>query len=285
MYMWLERWSDDHLGLLNHIRDLDLDLFEVSLGDDSQISPQKLRHAAESLDLELTVGPGGVWPLECDISDPNPEHRALGIAWHKRIIDLAAESGALAYCGATYGHPGRVLRSRPDPDEYARTAEGLHHLAEYARRAGVQIVIEPMSRFRTHVVNTPEQAVRLVEMADHTNLFITLDTYHMITEVRDYGAAIHTAAKYLWGLHACENDRGVPGGGLVPWDKVFDALLAVKPNARIMLETYNTSLNDLAFSRGIFQDLCPDPDTYTRQGTTFLKQCATQAALRSGPPA
>jgi len=62
MYMWLERWSDDHLGLLNHIRDLDLDLFEVSLGDDSQISPQKLRHAAESLDLELTVEPGAPRP-------------------------------------------------------------------------------------------------------------------------------------------------------------------------------------------------------------------------------
>ena len=28
----------------------------------------------------------------------------------------------------------------------------------------------------------------------------------------------------LWGLHACENDRGVPGGGLVPWREIFAAL-------------------------------------------------------------
>jgi len=271
MYMWAERWSDEHLGLLDHIRDLDLDVFEVSLGDDSDFTPSLLRKALQRNGLELTVGPGGVWPMECDISDADADNRALGIAWHKRIIDLASESGASAYCGATYGHPGRVLRVRPDPDEFPRIAEGLHLLAEHGARAGVQVVIEPMSRFRTHIVNTPQQAIHLVRMADHPNLGINLDTYHMITEVRDYGAAITETGDLLWGIHACENDRGVPGGGLVPWSEVMSALRNTNPAARIMLETYNTSIGDLAVSRGIFQDLCPDPDEYTRQGIAFLK--------------
>ena len=279
MYMWAQRWSDEHLGLLDHIREMELDLFEISLGDDSQFTPSLLRKGVERLGLELTVGPGGVWPMECDISDRDPGNRAHGIAWHKRLIDLASQSAASAYCGAIYGHPGRVLRGRADPDEYARTAEGLHVLAEYGARAGVQLVIEPMGRFRTHVINTPQQAVRLAVMADHPNLRITLDTYHMITEVRDYGAAITDVGPRLWGVHACENDRGVPGGGLVPWDQVMTALLKTNLNARIMLETYNTALGDLAVSRGIFQDLCPDPDAYTRQGIAFLKECVA-AALR-----
>ena len=119
-------------------------------------------------------------------------------------------------------------------------------------------------------------------MADHDNLAVTLDTYHLITEVRDYGAAIQTTGSRLWGLHACENDRGVPGGGLVPWESIFDALVMVQPNARVMLETYNTALNDLAVSRGIFLDLCPDPDAFVRQGLTFLRQCESDAAKRRG---
>lgn len=280
MYLWAERWSDDQLGLLNHVRALGLELFEVSLGDDSQFSPEHLHRAASALGLELTVGPGGIWPMECDISHEDPHCRALGIAWHERRIDLASRSGASAYCGAIYGHPGRVLRRRSDPDEYSRTAEGLHGLAEYAAQAGVWLVIEPMSRFRTHLVNTPEQAVRLVQMADHPNLAVTLDTYHLITEVRDYGVAIKTVGPHLWGLHACENDRGVPGGGLVPWDSVFDSLRAVRPDARVMLETYNTALNDLAVSRGIFLDLCPDPDAFVRQGLAFLQGCEAEATVR-----
>jgi len=277
MYMWAERWSDEQIGLLDHIRELGLEVFEVSLGDDSDFTPALLRKAVERSGLELSIGPGGVWPMERDISLNDPASRALGIAWHKRLIDMASQSGASAYCGAVYGHPGRVLRRPPDPDEYPRAAEGLHLLSEYADQVGVRLIIEPMSRFRTHIVNTPQQAARLVRMADHPNLSINLDTYHMITEVRDYAAAIADAGPYLWGIHACENDRGAPGGGLVPWKDVMAALRQTNPTARIMLETYNTSIGDLAVSRPIFQDLCPDPDVYTRQGIGFLKECVAPA--------
>jgi hypothetical protein len=33
----------------------------------------------------------------------------------------------------------------------------------------------------------------------------------MITEERDFGVAICAALPVLWGVHTCENDRGVPG--------------------------------------------------------------------------
>jgi D-psicose/D-tagatose/L-ribulose 3-epimerase len=284
MYLWSDRWSDGSLDLLDHVRDLGLALFEVSLGDEVIFTPRKLRQRIEALGIELSIGPGGVWPMECDISDDDPDNRALGLAWHKHILNLASESGASAYCGALYGHPGRSLRRRPPPDEFSRTADNLRLLAEYASSLGVRLVIEPMSRFRSHLVTTPEQAVRLVQMADHPNLSILLDTFHMVTEVRDYGAAICMVGPLLWGLHACENDRGVPGGGLVPWDTVFDTLVADHPNARIMLETYNTALDDFGYQRGIFQNLCPDADAYVRQGIAFLQQCVRNAEDRSASP-
>lgn len=276
--MWADRWSDAALPLLDHIKSLGVDVFEISLGDDIVFTPKLLRHRAEQLDLELTVGPGGVWPMECDISADDPNHRILGLAWHKRIIDLAGESGVSAYCGALYGHPGKSLRRRPPADELPRTADNLHRLAEHAAQAGVKLVIEPMSRFRTHLVNTPQQAVALARSADHPNLAVLFDTFHMVTEVRDYSAAIRSAGALLWGIHACDNDRGVPGGGLMPWPDVFDALLATKPNARVMLETYNTSLGDFAYQRGVFQNLCPDGDAFARQGLAFLRKCAGCAA-------
>lgn len=274
--MWADRWSDATLPLLDRVKSLGVDVFELSLGDDITFTPKLLRQRAEQLDLELTVGPGGVWPMECDISADDPNHRVLGVVWHKRIIDLAGESGVSAYCGALYGHPGQSLRRRPPADELPRTADNLHRLAEHAAHAGVKLVIEPMSRFRTHIVNTPEQAVALARLADHPNLAVLFDTFHMVTEIRDYAAAIKSAGKLLWGIHACDNDRGVPGGGLVPWADVFDALLATKSDARVMLETYNTSLGDFSYQRGIFQNLCPDGDAFTRQGLAFLRKCAAE---------
>ena len=89
--------------------------------------------------------------------------------------------------------PAMSVGGRPPADELPRTAENLHVLAEFAGKLGVRLVIEPMSRFRIHLVNTAAQAVDLVRLADHANLRVNLDTYHMITEERDYGAAMRCA--------------------------------------------------------------------------------------------
>ena len=93
----------------------------------------------------------------------------------------------------------------------------------------------------------------------------------------DSFASVRHALPILWGIHACENDRGVPGGGLVPWSDVFGALADAPGCVRVMLETYNTGSGDFGISRGIFQDLCPDPDAFVRQGLAFLKGCAASS--------
>jgi D-psicose/D-tagatose/L-ribulose 3-epimerase len=270
-FLWKSHWTDDDLGILDAAHGLGCMLFEVSLGDDVIFNPERLRHHAEGLGIELTVGPGNVWPDNCNISDDELSRRQQGVAWHKMMIERAANIGAVAYCGAIYSHPGHVCRRRPPDDEISRTAENLYLLAEYADGLGVRLVIEPMSRFRVHLVNTAAQAIDLVRLADHRNLWVNLDTYHMITEERDYAAAIHRAAHVLWGVHMCENDRGVPGNGLVPWGKVFEALASVDGCMRLMLETYNTGPDGFGFSRGIFQNLCPDPEKFVRQGINFLQ--------------
>jgi hypothetical protein len=39
-----------------------------------------------------------------------------------------------------------------------------------------------------------------------------------------------------------------------------------------MLETYNTGSDGFGYSRGIFQNLCPDPVAFVRQGMSFLNE-------------
>jgi len=271
-YIFTEHWSDERLDLLDAARGLGAEVFEVSVGDDVHLTPRLTRERAEALDIDLTVGPGAEWPMNCDVASDLAEERRLGLAWHEGNIDLTAELGALAYCGALYGHPGAVKRRVPPPDELPRAAEALHHLAEYGRRRGVQIVIEPMSHFRTHLVNTPAQAMHLLALADHDNLWTLLDTYHLVTEVRDFQAAVLTAGPRLWGVHACENDRGAPGGGIVPWDQVFAGLREINFAGVIMLETYNSGIGDFAFRRGMFHNVCPDAAAYVRRGFDFVKE-------------
>jgi len=271
IYIFTDRWADDRIWILDEAKALGLDLVELSVGDDVVFDPARTRARAEALGLALIVGPGGHWPAECDLSADEPADRARRLAWHQKQVDLAAELGAVAYAGALYGHPGIIRRRRPPADESLRTAEGIHTLAQYAAAASVRIALEPMSHFRTHLVNTPAQLMQLIGLADHANLYALFDTYHLVTELRDYAEGLRTLAPRLWGVHPCENDRGVPGGGLVPWDAVFDTLHAIGFDGPLTMEAYNSSVDDFAYQRGMFHNVCPDGAAFVQQGLAFLR--------------
>ncbi len=276
-YLFVDHWSDASLSFLDRAKELGLDCLEIAIGDDVSFSCAPLRYRAEELGLDLIVSPGAKWPLEYDLSSEDAAARHKALAWHERQVDLASELGAIAYAGAIYGHTGVVKLRRLPAEEYQRTAEGLHRLAEYARQKGVLIVLEPMSHFRTHLVNTPDQVMRLIGQSDHENLQVLFDTYHMITEITDYSVGIKTVAERLWGLHACENNRSVPGSGLIPWNAVFEALAHIGFDGYMIMESYNSSLHDFAFERGMFHDVCPDADDFINQGLEFLRRSLQQA--------
>jgi len=270
-YIFTDRWSNDSLHILDTARRLCLDCVEIGIGDDVSFSPALTRRRAEQLGLDLAVSPGGRWPLDCDLSSERAGDRKKGLAWHKRQADLAGEMGAIAYCGSIYGHTGVVRPRAPTRDEYLHMAEGLHELAEHAKTRGVAIVLEPMSHFRTHLINKPPQLMRLIRLADHGNLRGLFDTYHMITEVRDYAEAVRTLRGCLWGVHACESDRGVPGGGLVPWPDFFHALAGIRFDGYVIMESYNSSLPAFAGQHSMFHNVCPDATAFIRRGLRFLK--------------
>lgn len=271
IYVFTDKWSDDSYWVCDEAAALGLNCLDISIGDDITFDAKSCKRAAAAQHLQLMISPGGEWPLEADLSDDNPENRKIAIAWHKKQIDLAHELEAIAYTGSIYGHTGVVKKRRPPTDEYAWCAESLHEVAEYAEQKGIIIALEAMSHFRTHIANTPEQLIRLIEMADQKQLRIAFDTYHAITEVRNYGDSIRACGDLLWGLQACENDRGVPGGGLVPWDSVFQALRDINFNGPVVLETYNSSIGDFAYERAMFHNPCPDYKEFIRQGIDFLR--------------
>ena len=66
-------------------------------------------------------------------------------------------------------------------------------------------------------------------------------------------------------------DETPPGGGLVPWSSVFGALREANGPIRLLMETYRTGPEGFGFEHGIFQNLCPDPEAFVKQGGRFLK--------------
>lgn len=270
-FILTDHWDDRQIGLFETAHALGLRAFEIAVGDDVACNGSVLRRKAEALDLQLVVSPGGLWPREHDLSSSDAGERKAALAWHRQQMGGGADMGAVAYTGALYGHPGTLHGRTLRDEELDWIAEGLTALAEEGVRLGMNVVIEPMSRFRTHVITTAAQAMAMLERSGHPNLSVVLDTYHLLTETRDYGAEVRRCAGCLWGLHASESDRGCPGGGFVPWDAVYAALKDIGFDGYIVFESYNTGIGDLAARRGLPKDLCPDGAAFLRRGMDYLR--------------
>jgi|GEM_PF-1846017 len=61
-------------------------------------------------------------------------------------------------------------------------------------------------------------------------------------------------------LHACENDRGLPGAGSTPWSEIRASVREI-PAQSIEFESYNTSFGDFGWQRGMFQNHVPTATT------------------------
>ena len=68
----------------------------------------------------------------------------------------------------------------------------------------------------------------------------------MIREETSFTEAVEVCGKdYLGYIHACENNRGIPGTGLVPWKEFFTALKKVGYEGPLTIEAFDPSFKEL----------------------------------------
>jgi D-psicose/D-tagatose/L-ribulose 3-epimerase len=135
---------------------------------------------------------------------------------------------------------------------------------------GVLVGLEPVNRYETCLVNTCEQAIRLKEMIGEDSIKIHLDTYHMNIEEKSFYEATKLAGDDLIHYHLCENDRGIPGTGLVDWDGIFRALSEINYQGNAALESFVECTDNM--STWVWRQLAPSGDTLLREGVEFIRQ-------------
>jgi D-psicose/D-tagatose/L-ribulose 3-epimerase len=99
-----------------------------------------------------------------------------------------------------------------------------------------------------------------------------LDTFHMNIEERALGDAIRAAGKRLCHVHACENDRGAPGSGHVPWADVAAALRDIGYDGPVVIESFTSKVKSIARAAAIWRSFAATQDDLARDGLAFLKE-------------
>jgi sugar phosphate isomerase/epimerase len=199
-------------------------------GDLELYDPAKVKAILDNHGLEaLSLTPGDV-----DLPHPDREVRAKAVDYYLRLLDFAAEVGApIVGC---HGAVGRIRPVTTYEQEYVNYVVGVQRIATRAQELGLQLAIEVLNRYESHLLNTSEEAVGFVEEVGAPNVGILLDAYHMNIEEADLASAILMAGEHLVLFHAADSNRQAVGRGHTDFLNVMRALKDIKYNGAIIIE-------------------------------------------------
>jgi D-psicose/D-tagatose/L-ribulose 3-epimerase len=232
------------------------------------------RGAAIIRDYGLGVSACAAMGPDRDLVHGEEAIRNSGLQYIRDCVDACQLLGATNLVGPIYATVGRTWQATPDQRarETDLLVQQLTSLSAYAHDRGVVLCIEPLNRFETSFINLCAQAVEVVDRVGSPACQIMLDTFHMGIEEKHLGDAIRLAGKRLKHVHACENDRGAPGTGHIPWQDVAAGLRDIHYDGPVVIESFTSKVKSIARAAAIWRNLAPSQDALAQDGVNFLHQ-------------
>jgi len=276
-FAWTNHWSNASLDLIDRAASLGMDFIEIPLLSIDDVDPAAIRARLQAADIDVvtstTLSEGR------DLTSEDAETRRAGVDYLFRCVDATAAMGASQLSGVIYSWHGKHPENRPEARHWHYATDALRLVADHAAARGVSVALEPVNRYETCLVNTCEQAIYLAGLIDRPNIRIHLDTYHMNIEEKGWAGPVRAAGPLLAHIHLCENDRGIPGTGLVDWEALFAALGELHYDGYAALESFIDVSDDMRAATFVWRDTAPSGDQLVREGWAFLRGLAERHGL------
>jgi len=271
-FIWRSPFSTKtDLDLIDKIKEMGFNFIEIAVESSALIELNILKSALQQKGIKAIMC--GVFGPGRNLSSLEAEDRANAESYIKWMIDAAAELDAGPVIGPMYSAVGKARLEDPADREreWQLAVSGLKAMCKYAAERDVRLAFEPLNRFETDMVNVVEQGLKLIAEVGEPNLGLHIDTFHMHLEEKDSAAAIHKAGDRVFHVHACENDRGIPGTGQVNWEGVFQALSEINYQGKVSIESFTPEVKSIARAVCIWRTIAPDQDAIARDGLEFLR--------------
>ncbi len=154
--------------------------------------------------------------------------------------------------------------------------EVWQEVADFASKYGIKIAIEPVNRYESYVCNTAKNVLDLIEKANHPNLFLHLDTFHMNIEENNFRDPILSAQEKLIHLHITESNRGMLGEGTINWDELFIALNEINFKGNLVLENFSSEIKGMSSTVSLWQKSNYNAEDLATKSLNFMKDKVNQ---------
>jgi sugar phosphate isomerase/epimerase len=206
--------------------ELGFDGVELFLPAAGAVSTSQLRDVLAATGLKLAaVGTGAGWIVHrLHLCDTDEDRRIAARQFIRSLIDFAGLFGAPAIIGSMQGPP---LLAVDDAMACDWLREALDELGHYAGEYAVPVLLEPLNRNETKLVNTLADGMNLLESLTTDNVRLLADFYHMNIEEPDMAAALRRAAPRLGHVHFVDSNREAVGRGQIRFEPLRDALVEI----------------------------------------------------------
>ena len=160
---------------------------------------------------------------------PDRKTREAAMDGTKSLLRMCADLGGVGViCAPIFGGPqiSDLYPWQPDVKRLEKNilVEEFKVLGKTADELGVYLMLEPLNRYETHLINRLEQAVEVVGEVGLEHVQIMADFFHMSIEEADITQSIEAASSHIAHIHLADSNRLLPGHGHTDFKKPFQAL-------------------------------------------------------------
>ncbi len=283
-FIWSEAFEEKDLWVIKKADELNFKVIDFAVAHPDAFPTQQVINELAKTDLipvtTTTLG-YGTNPIS-----PNPEIRAAALEHMKCMVNVSKAIGARITGGVNYAGWGYRTLKPKTLQEWEWGVESMRQIAEYALATypELKICVEPCNRFETHFLNTGYEAVAFCKAVGTPNMGVHLDCFHMSHEEQDWTSAVKVCGKqYLGYIHVNENQRGIPGTGMVDFHTFFGALEDIDYDGYCVIESFDPNFEELAGNCSIWRRFAPTGEELAVRGLANLEHIADEVDARREP--
>ncbi|MEX1307745.1 MAG: sugar phosphate isomerase/epimerase family protein [Eubacteriales bacterium] len=273
-FIWAEAFSEKDLWIIEKAKEMGFEVIDFAIANPFTFPTELVKKELNRVGIDCVCTT--TLTSETNPISPDEQVRAQAVKAMKKCVDICNELGSPILGGVNYAAWGYITKRPRTDQEWDWGVESMKQVADYAKKTGDVIVcVECVNRFETFFLNIAEDAVKFCKDVGTDNVKVHLDCFHMIREEKSFAGAVEACGKeYLGYIHVNENDRGIPGTGLVPFKEFFEAVAKVGYEGPLTIESFDPSFEELAGNCAIWRTFAETGEELAREGLKNLKRIA-----------
>lgn len=180
-------------------------------------------------------------PKGLHFTTPDKTVRATTVVYLNELIDFCGDLGGKAMI---FGSPKQRNTQGISIEEAKKYfAEGMAAVADHAKERDVMIMIEPLDKSQTDVVNVTAEAIEIIEKVNKPSIQTMFDFHNTVDETESFVEIITKNFEHIHHVHVMEMDGTYlgTGNGETEYLEAFQLLKDLGYDEWVSLEVFDFS--------------------------------------------